>query len=123
MPSTVQWSIGVRVGEGPTEASASSFLADAYALVEIVAPASGSATESFQAGTIADLSLMSVSASQYDDTDLTFTLGGETVVLDQPQLYVGAGMLGRFGADVAEITVDNGLADDVTVAVLVARRA
>ena len=123
MPSTVQWSIDVAVGGGPSLAATSSFLADAYAVVEVVAPATGSATEPFQAGTIAELSLVMIAASHYDPEDLTFTLGGETVALDGPQLYVGAGMLGRFGADVAEITVDNDLEVDVTVTVLVGRRA
>jgi hypothetical protein len=123
MPSTVQWSIEVAVAGGPVVEASSSFHADAYAVHEVTAAAGGSATEPFVAAPVDDVDVLMITASQYHPSDLTYTLGGEVVVLDQPQLYVGAGQLGRFGADLSEITVDNGLGDDVTVMAIVVQRS
>ena len=123
MPSTVHWSIEVAVVGGPVLEASSSFLADAYAVHEVVAAAGEAATEPFVAAPVDDVGVLMITASQYHATDLTYTLGGETVVLDEPQLFIGAGQLGRFGADLSEITVDNGLGDDVTVMAIVVQRS
>ena len=125
MPSIVNWSIDAAVGGGPAMAVANSFLAEAYSVVEVVVDGADAATEPFQAGTIDEVTLMLITSSHYDADDLSFTLNGIEVALDQPQLYLGAGMLSRFGAgaDVSEITVTNDLADQVTVTVLIGRAA
>lgn len=121
MPSIVNWSVDVAVGGGPAFAASNSFLAEAYSVVEVAAGAGESTTEPFQAGTIDQLSVLLITSNRYASADLSITLGGETLTLDQPQLYTGAGMLSRFAADVSEITVTNDLADPVTVTVLVGR--
>lgn len=123
MPSIVNWSVEVDVGGGPSVSAASSFLAEAYAVVEITADGGNSVTEAFQAAPVGELEFIFITATRYADADLEFVLGGETVALDQPQLYSGAGMLSRFAADVSDITVNNDLADSVTVSVLVGRAA
>lgn len=122
-PSIVRWSSAAQVQGGPAQSTSSSFLADAYSVVEVIATAGGDTTEAFQAGSIADLSLVMIRSSEYHPTDLTYTLGGQEVALDLPQLFVGAGMLSRFADPLSEITVTNNLADDVRVTVLVARSA
>lgn len=123
MPSTVHWAIEVNVDGGPASSISSSFLADGYSVAEVATPAGDSVTTTFEAAPVGDVDLVLIVASQYHPTDLTYTLGGATVALDAPQLFVGAGQLGRFGADLSDITVDNDLGDDVTVTALAVRRA
>lgn len=123
MPSIVNWSVKAAIGGGPALSAVNSFLAEAYAVIEVAVDSNDSETEPFQAGTVDQMSLMLVTSNRYDVDDLSFSLGGETVALDQPQLYAGTGMLSRFGADVSEITVTNDLTDPVTVTVLVGRAA
>lgn len=123
MPSILNWSVNAQVGGGPSVSVANSFLAEAYAVIEVAVDGASNATEAFQAAPTDELDFMFITASQYDPDDLEFVLGGETVALDQPQLYVGAGMLSRFGSDMSDITVNNALADPVTVSVLVGRAA
>ncbi len=123
MPSVVNWSIEASIGGGPDLSLSNSFLAEAYSLVEVTVQGGDSATEPFEAAPTADVSLLLISATHYAPTDLTVTLGGVDMALDQPQMHVGAGMLSRFGADISEVTVTNDLADPVTVRLLVGRAA
>jgi hypothetical protein len=69
-----------------------------------------------------DLRLLVISSSAYGEA-LTYRVGGSTVdiVLDQPQVFHGAGMIGLLPTNPRTITVTNGLAVDVTVDVVAAR--
>jgi hypothetical protein len=85
-------------------------------------PAGGDLELPVHPADIDDLQLLVISSSAYGE-DLTYRVGGSTVdiVLDQPQVYHGAGMIGLLPTNPTTITVANGLAVDVTVDVVVAR--
>lgn len=124
MPSVVNWSIETSIGGGPALTVSNSFLAEAYSVVEVTADGGGgSETEPFEAADSTDIALLFISATNYDPADVRVTLGGVTLNLDQPQLHVGAGMLSRFATDISDVTVDNDLADPVTVTLIVGRAA
>lgn len=119
--STVNWSIELAIGGGPSIKATSSLLAEAYSVVEVAVDGGADATEPFAAADASDLDFIFIASTHYDANDLEYTLGGQTIALDEPQLFAGSGMLSRFADNVTEINVDNQLADKVTVTVLVGR--
>ena len=123
MPAQMQWSIEVKVGGGPELTLSNSFVPAAYSVVEFEVDGGESETVPVQPGAREDVQLLLISASRYADADLEYELGGETIALDAPQLFTGGGMLGFFSSDPKEITVNNDLADPVTVTILVGRTA
>jgi hypothetical protein len=123
MSETIRWSVQVRVDRGPAVSVAPAVTVDAYDKLELSVPAGATRTAAVQPGTAAQVELLLVTSSRYHDADLSYELGGETILLDGPQLFTGAGMLSLFGADPTSMEVTNGLDEDVTVTVLVARSA
>jgi hypothetical protein len=91
---------------------------EAYDLISVnLAGGGGTETVTLPGGTIR---LLMVTASAYDDTDLTYDVngGGSPVALDAPALQVGTwAALGS----IASLELVNNMADDVTVNVLVGR--
>lgn len=121
MPSMMNTAVGVTVAGGPSYSVVHSLLAGGYSVLEVQADAGDSASFPFQPGTVDGIGLMLITSSRYDPDDLTYELAGETIALDGPQLFTGAGMLSRFGADPDTITVNNDLTEPVRVTVLVGR--
>jgi hypothetical protein len=117
----VNWSVSMAIGGGPSVKATSALTAEAYSVIEVAVDGGAAVAEPFSATDASDLDFILITSTHYDENDLEYTLGGETIALDEPQLFAGSGMLSRFADDVTEINVDNSLADRVTVTVLVGR--
>jgi hypothetical protein len=127
MPETIRSSVEVRVDGGPSLGAAPSIEVAAYDKVSVVVAAkgdsgiSGTATVELQPDSKDQVELLMVTATRYDAELLTYTLGGEVIKLDSPQLFRRGMIGGLFAEDPRTMDLTNDLDTPVTVSVLVGR--
>lgn len=128
MPETVRSQIAVRVAGGPSLGVAVSKIVAGYDKLSVTVPAfdaetstAGTVSVALQPAPSEHVEMLVIAANRYDDSDLSYQLGGEELQLDGPQLFVGSGMMSLFGSDLETIQLSNRMNTPVTVSVLVAR--
>jgi hypothetical protein len=125
------WSFTVGIGDELQISSTQSLSVQAYDKIEVVVAgaASGSPTVvavDVQPSAATQVKFLLINSDRYG-ADLTYTVtdtgGVADVVLDSPQLIVGAGAMSLLGADPKTIEFSNGLGvgNDATITILVGR--
>lgn len=126
MAESISWSLEVDVAGGPSISASPKKVVEGYDLTAVEAEAAAGGTAGTATGGVIPASstadMLVITATRYDDTDLTYDLGTATdVALDAPQFFTRSQALLAFGADPDVITVNNNLDTPVTVTVLTGR--
>ncbi|KXU84626.1 hypothetical protein CR51_41495 [Caballeronia megalochromosomata] len=123
MPEALNWNISVNVTGGPQLSSAAALEVDAYDKLEVkLASDNAPHTVKMGPGTWADVSLVLIMPSQFGDA-LTYKAGAVTAKLDGTHLLLGAGAVALLGAGNAQLDFTNNTGADVTLEILVGRKA
>ncbi len=117
----IAYTMEADVEDGPTISLADTLdTATAYAYVETVVEASGTATVDVQPGDSGDAILFMMYANVYDTLSYEVD-GGSSITFDGPLCLVGAGPIALLGSTCNTIAFTNGSADyDSTVRILAA---
>ena len=124
MPVRIRWSFEAVVPDGPTVSLARTVRVDAVDRIVKAVDAGETVAAEVQPSAADDVRLLVITADAYG-ADLTYRVGTSTqdIALDAPQIFAGAGMIGRLPSDPRRLTFTNGLGDPVTLTVLVGRIA
>lgn len=125
MSETISYSFSIQVAGGPKVAGADQIEVQAYDMLEVEIPDSGTsggvATVNVQPGDTG-VKFLQVTAENYGD--LTYTVdGGAQQTLDAPLLLIGAGAVALLGATQKQFEFTNAGTAAVTVNILVGRDA
>jgi hypothetical protein len=123
MSYSIVYSLSADVEDGPTILKTSTITAEAYDVVDVVAPAAGTAIVDIHPGDTGDVNLFLMYSDNY--TSLTYTIdGGSAITLDGPLVLVGAGAVALFGATCNTFTFTNaGVVRDANIKIFVGRLA
>jgi len=121
MPEKINWTLNVQVVGGPKVSVADTMEVEAYDKIEALAPAGGSVTINVQPGDGARFLL--ITASSYENLTYEVDASGNPVPLDDTLILIGSGAVGLLGGTQNQFVFTNGGAADITVEILVGRKA
>jgi hypothetical protein len=125
MSEKINWTLNVQVVGGPKISAAQTVTVDAYDKIQVTIGA-GAADEEVdvQPGGAGRVQFLLISSDQFGD-DLTYKVdpAGNAIELDAPQLLIGDGAVGLFGAPPTTLGFTNNLAQDANIEILVGRNA
>jgi hypothetical protein len=123
--SKITWNVTVQVVDGPRTVVNQSAEVEAYDKIEIRIPAGANPTIDVAAGAArVSLLLLRTKNDAYPAAVTYDVVGGAAgLVLDGPQFFNGSAIGTLLGAAPAQITITNGSAAEITVEMLVARKA
>ena len=132
MAVKVNWTLNVEVSEGPKAFQSETIEAEAYGKVAVDIAATETKDVEVQPSDIGKVDFLLITSSAYGSS-LTYqlynvdvtpeALAGPVILLDGPHLLVGNGAVKLLTYDPVKLRVTNGLTEDVTVEILVARDA
>ncbi|HEX6938792.1 MAG TPA: hypothetical protein VF158_05230 [Longimicrobiales bacterium] len=126
MPQKVSWTVSVQVLGGPKITASDTMTVDAYDRLDVVVEAGAENKEvEVQPGAAGQVQFVSISSSAYGP-ELTYRVNSDTaneVALDGQHVLIGSGAVGLLGAAPNTLYFSNDLTEDVSVTVLVARKA
>lgn len=125
MAEKIAWTLSVQVTQGPKIADGKTIEVDAYDKVDVTIAAGTNRTVQVQPGGAGQVQLLLVKASEYG-TNLTYKVNdpaNPSIALDALLLLMGNGAVGLLGAAPTSLIFSNGLANDVSIQVLVGRNA
>ena len=131
MAEKINWTLNVEVSEGPKVFQAETIEAEAFGKVAVTVLAGDNTDVEVQPSSGGQVDLLLICASAYGDalTYQPYQAGGTLDAtaspwkLNGPHLLVGTGAVEFLAEDPKKIHVINGLTEDVTVEILVARDA
>lgn len=126
MPITINWTVNVQVPGGPKYAMAGSQDVEAYNVIDVPVAAGASLPVSVKP-TKGELTFLLVQATAYHDTDLHYTVNGDTsnsYNLQAPHILIGTGatMMLDSAIETLEFTNDN-TTSPVSIKILAGRDA
>lgn len=126
MPEIIHLVFSARIKNGPTMAFSNSLEVDAYDKLDVSVSAGGGATIQLIPAAIGAVKFLLIQSSHYSQ-DLTYQVngGGNDIVLDSPQSFIGEGAVSTLdsAAQPSTLVFTNGLGDDVQIQILVGRSA
>ncbi|NTU41458.1 MAG: hypothetical protein HGA78_00080 [Nitrospirales bacterium] len=126
MSSTINLALQVSVVAGPSVSVSKKLDVEAYDKINVTIPAAAADKEvQIQPGLSSQVQLILLKASKYG-ADLKYKVHVNTnpdIVLDQDQLFSGAGQVGLLGANLDKLFFTNGFSEDVTLEILIGRDA
>jgi hypothetical protein len=123
MPETLNWNLSVNVTGGPQLSGAAALEVEGYDKLDVVLPADGkSHTVKIGPGTWDSVSLVLISASQPGE-QLSYKVGKVDTRINGTHLLVGTGAVSLLGSGDAKLDFTNGSGADVTLEILVGRKA
>lgn len=122
MALRIRWSSEITVPGGPTLSFSRAISVDGTDLMTAHLEPGESAAVDVQPSAAEQVRVLMVTSTAYGE-DLTYRVGSSTqdVALDSPQVFAGAGMIGRLPTDPQTLTFTNGLAEAATVTILAGR--
>lgn len=125
MSETIKYSFSIQVAGGPKVAEADTIEVEAYDMLEVEVPDSGTsggvATVNVQPGD-SGVKFLQITADSYED--LTYEVdGGSSQTLDGPLLLIGEGAVALLGATQKQFEFTNAGATAIVVNILVGRDA
>jgi len=130
MAVKVNWTLNVEVSEGPKAFQSETIEAEAYGKVAVDIAATEKKDVEVQPSDIGQVDFFLITSSKYGASlkyqlydPTTSALGAPEITLDAPHLLVGNGAVTLLKYHPVKLRVTNGLAEDVTVEILVARDA
>jgi len=129
MAVKINWTLNVEVSEGPKVFQAETIEAEAYGKVAVDIESTLHKDIEVQPSDIGQVDFFLITSSAYGSSlkyqlyDSSGTLVGPEIILDAPHLLVGNGAVKLLTYDPVKLKVTNGLTEDVTVEILVARDA
>jgi hypothetical protein len=126
MSEQIHWTLNVQIVGGPKLSASRTETVDAYDKITVDVPAQtagnpGQATVEVQPGGAGQVRFLLIQSSVYDDADLTYSVGGNAIPLDNLQVLTGAGAVGLLGAAPQTVTFSNALAQVASIQILVGR--
>ena len=125
MTETINYSFSFHVASGPKVSDSDKLEVEAYGMLEVEVPdkdtSGGTATVDVQPSS-SGVKLLIITADSYDD--LTYAVdGGSAITLDAPHLLVGEGAAKLLGTTQKQFVFTNAGTEDITVNILVGRKA
>jgi hypothetical protein len=124
----IHWTLNVQIVGGPKLSASRTETVDAYDKITVDVPAKtgddpGQATVEVQPGGAGQVRFLLIQSSVYADADegLTYSVGGDPILLDNLQILTGAGAVGLLGAAPQTVTFSNALAQVASIQILVGR--
>jgi hypothetical protein len=123
--SKITWNLTVQVVDGPRTVVNQSADVEAYDKIEIKIPAGANPVIDVAAGANRVSFLLLRTKNDIYPAAVTYDVAGGAAALplDGPQVFNGGAIATLLGNDPAQITVNNGSAVEITVEMLVARKA
>lgn len=126
MAEKFSWNVGLSVVGGPKLADSGLLTVEAYDKLVVDVPDDNNPV-AVDVQPSDDVVLLAIQSTVYADADFTYDVTGGVagVVLDGPQVLLGAGMVSLLGAAPKTVTFTNnqGTGQDATVTLLVGRKA
>ena len=133
MPESIIWSFNVQVSGGPKQSLAQTLSIDAYDVLNVTVPATGSLDVAVQPSASGKVLFLLITSTPYDDGTgkLTYkskitpapTPAPPILNLDGPQLFANAGLINLLGSIQETFTFKNDLAHSASISILVGRKA
>ena len=126
MTETINYSFSIQVAEGPKVTDADKIEVEAYDMLEVEVPDSGTdggqATVDVQPSS-SGVKLLLITATSYEDLEYSVDSGTTNYDLDAPLLLLGEGAVGLLNAAPTQFLFTNSAAEANTVNILVGRDA
>ena len=122
MSETLSWNYTVQVAGGPTVAGSGSLVVEAYVKLNVTVPKNKSLDVEVLPGTGGTVQILVIRPTVPSDK-LSYKIGADTVVLDGPQILVGAGAVSLLAASLGTLTFKNDTTADAEISILAGRDA
>lgn len=120
MPEQLIWSLSVRAAAGPQLSASGSRGVEAYDKVTVTVPGDGTATDIDLGPGGAAMSCLVIVPAQ-GDPQLSYSVGGNDIVLDAPVLLLGGAV--ALAGNPGTLTFKNQTGANVEISILVGRDA